>query len=48
MRRVSEAVDACHYEQYEREVQETRDGDDDKHFVGRVAHAVRSGVKHVR
>lgn len=44
MRRVSEAVHARHDEQYERKVEETRDGDDNKHFVGRVAHAVRRGV----
>lgn len=47
VRRVGEAVHARHYEQYERKVQEARDGDDDEHLVGRVAHAVRSGVKHV-
>jgi len=40
---------ARHDEQYERKIQETRDGDDDEHFVGRVAHAVRRGVlQHVR
>lgn len=52
MRRVREAVHARHYEQYERKVQEARDGDDDEHFVGRVTHAVRGGggrrrVQHV-
>lgn len=44
MRRVREAVHARHNKQYERKVQETCDGDDDEHFVGRVAHAVRRGV----
>lgn len=48
MRRVGEAVHARHYEQYERKVEETRDGNYDEHFVGRVAHAVRGGVQHVR
>lgn len=46
MRRVGEAVHARHYQQYKREVQEARDGDDDEHFVGRVAHAGRGGVHH--
>lgn len=49
MRRVREAVHARHDKQYEREVKETRDGDYDEHFVGRVAHAVRRGVlQHMR
>lgn len=48
MRRVREAVHARHYEQDERKVQEARDGDNDQHFVGRVAHADRSGVQDVR
>lgn len=49
MRRVSETVHARHYEQYEREVQEARDGYYDEHLVGRVAHAGRRGVQqHVR
>lgn len=46
MRRVREAVHARHDEQYECKIQETRDGDYDEHFVGRVAHAVRCGVLH--
>lgn len=48
MRRIGEAVHACHNEQYERKVEETGDGYNDEHFIGRVAHAVRGGVQHVR
>lgn len=44
VRRVGETVHARHYDQYEREVEETRDCDYDEHFVGRVAHARRRNV----
>lgn len=45
VRRIGEAVHARHNQQYEREVQEARDGNDDQHFVGCVAHADRGGVE---
>lgn len=47
VRRIREAVHARHNEQYEREVEKTRDGDDDEHLVGGVAHAGRRGLQYV-